>query len=521
MQEIITLQFGQSSNYLATHFWNAQESYFTYDGEKGLLNHDIHFRPGISASGTETFTPRTLIYDLKGGFGSLKKINALYEIEEEKDMPKGLWDGQSIIQRETPIEQHPYQRSLDEGLKPQELTTGTVRFWSDFNRVFYHPRSIIQLNEFELNSTLMPFEKWGVGEELFSSLDKEHDLLDRDLRPFAEESDHLQALQVMTGVDNAWGGFATRYLERLRDEFGKTSIWVWGLESGCRNGREKHQSDVLNLARSLQGMSPQASLYVPLEIPPKPLPFYVSLDRESEWHRSGLLSTALETMTLPSRLEAVSERQVTLTQMEGCLNTNGSQKIACLQLSVLKPELQKPPGSNGSTAAANDPRQTGSLNKEDAISAGPAALDMNLSPRETGWHQKGLSSKIHTFGQLEVVRSKVGGMTSVDNSYQLRQRKAGSPVVQRYSTTLGLPSLDSSPRLFWSQEPQSAHAEDSLTVHTSLSMTSSVTTRIKSIQSVIRKLVGIDEREALLNELGEIREAYEEGWDSGTDEDDD
>lgn len=52
-------------------------------------------------------------------------------------------------------------------------------------------------------------------------------------------------------------------------------------------------------------------------------------------------------------------------------------------------------------------------------------------------------------------------------------------------------------------------------------MTSSVTTRIKSIQSVIRKLVGIDEREALLNELGEIREAYEEGWDSGTDEDDD
>jgi hypothetical protein len=40
--------------------------------------------------GTETFTPRTLIYDLKGGFGSLKKINALYEIEEPV-APAGLW----------------------------------------------------------------------------------------------------------------------------------------------------------------------------------------------------------------------------------------------------------------------------------------------------------------------------------------------------------------------------------------------------------------------------------------------
>ena len=146
-------------------------------------------------------------------------------------------DSQPIIQRDTPIEQHPYQRSLDQGLKPLELTTETVRYWSDFNRLFYHPRSIIQLNEFELNSTLMPFEKWGTGEELFSSLDKEHDLLDRDLRPFAEESDQLQALQVISGVDDAWGGFAAQYLERLRDEFGKTSIWVWGLEDGHRNGR--------------------------------------------------------------------------------------------------------------------------------------------------------------------------------------------------------------------------------------------------------------------------------------------
>lgn len=108
MHEIITLQLGQRSNYLATHFWNTQvrefivhfiecetdafqESYFTYSkDEESIVDHDIQFRPGVGADGSETFTPRTLIYDLKGGFGSLRKVNALYEIEEPM-APQGLW----------------------------------------------------------------------------------------------------------------------------------------------------------------------------------------------------------------------------------------------------------------------------------------------------------------------------------------------------------------------------------------------------------------------------------------------
>lgn len=68
-----------------------KESYFTYSAdEESIVDHDIHFRPGLGIDGTDTFTPRTLIYDLKGGFGSLKKINALYEIEEP-GASDGLW----------------------------------------------------------------------------------------------------------------------------------------------------------------------------------------------------------------------------------------------------------------------------------------------------------------------------------------------------------------------------------------------------------------------------------------------
>ena len=136
-----------------------------------------------------------------------------------------------MVQKQTPIEASAYQQSLDAGLEPPALTIDTVRYWSDFNRVFYHPKSIVQLNDYELNSTLQPFEKWSTGEELFASLDKEHDILDRDLRPFAEEADQMQGIQIVTTIDDAWGGFASRYLERARDEYGKLAVWTWGLQS--------------------------------------------------------------------------------------------------------------------------------------------------------------------------------------------------------------------------------------------------------------------------------------------------
>ena len=45
--------------------------------------------------------------------------------------------------------------------------------------------------------------------------------------------------------------------------------------------------------------------------------------------------------------------------------------------------------------------------------------------------------------------------------------------------------------------------------------------RIKTLQRVVSAAVSSDEREALNNSLAAIAEAYEEGWDSGSEEDED
>lgn len=78
------------------------------------------------------------------------------------------------------------------------------------------------------------------------SEDQEHELLDRDLRPFVEECDQMQGFQIITGADDAWAGFASKYLEGLRDEFGRKSVWVWGLEEARQAGRVSN----FNIARS-------------------------------------------------------------------------------------------------------------------------------------------------------------------------------------------------------------------------------------------------------------------------------
>lgn len=156
-----------------------------------------------------------------------------------------------MVHREEPIQASAYQQSLDAGRPPPQLTSNTVRYWSDYNRVFFHPRSAVQLNEFELQSSLMPFENWSTGEDLFASLDKEHDLADRDLRPFVEETDQMQAIQLFASFDDAWGGFASHYVERLRDEYGKTPIWVWGLQESCR-GVSRVSDDILGSTEANQ-----------------------------------------------------------------------------------------------------------------------------------------------------------------------------------------------------------------------------------------------------------------------------
>lgn len=355
-----------------------------------------------------------------------------------------LRDGREVIQQQPAIPQSDYQKNLDAGLPAPQLTSETVRYWSDYNRLFYHPRSIVQLNDYELNSRTMPFEDWEMGEELFDNLDKEHDLLDRDVRPFAEECDQLRALQIFTNADDAWGGFAARYMDRLRDEYGKKNIWVWAIESGSKVQRvsvrsrsfwipanwTQHQQIKrdMNKARSIYAISPQSSFYTPIIDPPHRLPKTFNVDFQSEWQTSALISSAMETVILPSRLRPYRDFESSLA------GEDGIHKIFELQSMILTDKE-----AQHSTKPTN-----GAESSEDASSQVKTEFDVDFS------YDSRDSNKSHIYNQVQVSRGinpeqkKNDGPATEDIDLGMRRKLRlhnSQPMFQRWVLPLtNLPS---------------------------------------------------------------------------------
>ena len=139
-------------------------------------------------------------------------------------------NGTPIIHHAPSIPQHPFQQSLDSDLPAPSIVPSSIRTWADYSRVFFHPRSIVQINDYELASRIQPFERWDSGEDLFETLEREEGVIDRDVRRWVEECDSLQGVQLVLGADDAWAGFGKGMVEGLRDEVGKGQIWIWGIE---------------------------------------------------------------------------------------------------------------------------------------------------------------------------------------------------------------------------------------------------------------------------------------------------
>ena len=214
----------------------------------------------------------------------------------------------------------------------------------------------------------------------------------------------------------------------------------------------------------MHDISAQSSMYIPISAPPTQLPAYVSMDRSSQWHTAGLLSTALESMTLQSRLRASDGRRATLNDAEAALNVNGNQRIAKLQCSVIDPELleeqrreggikeastgdQRMPGSRvtGTSSTSGLPDDEGGL--QATSDAGLRNLDMDFfagGESETTTllsfgQRTNIAKKTHVFGQVECFRGDfeqvLGEGNGEEEGYARKRRRiAGLPVVEKSVT---------------------------------------------------------------------------------------
>ncbi|ORX52832.1 tubulin nucleotide-binding domain-like protein [Hesseltinella vesiculosa] len=343
MREIITLQCGSLANHVGTHFWNTQDAYFSYGDDATIeFDHDTLFRLGLTPQGAETYTPRALVFDLKGAFGSIHKYNKLYS---SIDSPVAWEHGISKVSSEPP--DHPYQQQLQlleqgQALKQDasEHLDTTVASWADFNRVYYHPRSMNTLTSHQADNPLTPFDTYAIGRSAYQELDREADVYDDLLRHSIEECDQLQGFQVMTEIDSAFGGFTENMLEDIRDDFAKTPILTFGLM--------QHHASLptvkLNRMFATTQLSQSSSIFVPIHTPSNDqiyasgLSPYIQPNCSSTYHTSAILSAAIETATTCFRLK---KKSMTLGNLEGLLNWRKDTRLASLNVSLPLPILHE------------------------------------------------------------------------------------------------------------------------------------------------------------------------------------
>lgn len=92
-----------------------------------------------------------------------------------------------------------------------------------------------------------------------------------------------------------------------------------------------------NTAKTLSSIAPLSTLYCPIVDLPQTLPSYLTVDLQSEWSKSALIASAIETATLPSRLRAYRDFESSLMGHSG-----GSQTIFELQSSVIGNHTRRP-----------------------------------------------------------------------------------------------------------------------------------------------------------------------------------
>ncbi|KAK9365905.1 Misato segment II tubulin-like domain-containing protein [Lipomyces kononenkoae] len=511
MREILHLSFSAAANHLSTHFFNAQENYFTYDDKISPVDHNITFRSGLAVDrSTETFTPRCLLWDLKGGYGSLTKYNSLYENDEES-----LTTGNVVRIEEPRVPKSAYIQSLDENAEHvAKLDPSTTLYWSDYCNIFHHPRSLLQLSSWEYHPVDAPrgrargsgylqpgsagkvreFKGYDVGVNEFhdrNNADNAGELsLETHFRPILEECDLLAGVNIITDIDSAWGGFTAEALSELRDEYiPKSSVQLWGLEHSGTLDRADQYSRI----RTVTALTPLATAYIPLCLEPDTtslLNFFsadVGFDASSLWHTTGLLNAAYESITLPTRLRN-SDSRVSMDTLAAEITSLGSRKIiGGLELAVGHAILQL-----GGTNSINNGHQ-------DRVSQLKAA-----------------NSRVsHVYSKFGVVRDLPGGrhgsMEQVWEEYAKPmdvQNEGG--FADRRLISLGYPTPPSYPPYLPEAGP----------MYSSMYSTSITKYQLADMKYFVSRYIRGDDREELKDELDNLSGEYQFGWSDDSSGDD-
>lgn len=339
-REILTIQLGHYSNFIGAHWWNIQETNFSYDPDNpSEINNDVLYREGENLKKQVTYTPRLLLVDLKGAFGYLKEEGSLYDTQS-KEVQQSLWDDEKVeILKEETIDKPQFIKSLDEPSTTSDSAStsfnleNNINSWVDYLVPRFHPRTVNVIKQYRHNDTMHPFNVFTYGSNLWNTEQFSDDFSER-IRAYVEECDLMQGFQVILDSVDGFAGIGTSCIQYLRDEYGKSIMSFPCMDSKKSEPSTSNMIKILNTALCWQHLGEHASLFSPLccaqTVWPKigdPRIFnYLTYNSELKYHSSVLLATALDTLTIRYRRKEYPN--VVLSDLCADLNKMGRKAVA-------------------------------------------------------------------------------------------------------------------------------------------------------------------------------------------------
>ncbi|KAI8911651.1 Tubulin/FtsZ, GTPase domain-containing protein [Gorgonomyces haynaldii] len=261
-REILTLQVGNYSNYVATHFWNSQQ-YVESDG--------LH---------TEQLNPRTVIIDRKGAYNIGGDVQEeAYDLRQDTELTDFLEELDSPERKAT----------YSDSLKNQ------VKRWSDYNAIYHDPKAFMELPQF---THLDPTNRLATFTRGFSCFDENNfgeDLMDT-VRRYMEATDNAQGFQLFLDINDGFSGLGCRIVEELVQEYGKKTILSFGIADAIHGTHGEQHVTRVNQALTLSYLMELDTLYLPLHIDNYKSPYLKPFT--TRYESSGLLAACIETATI-------------------------------------------------------------------------------------------------------------------------------------------------------------------------------------------------------------------------------
>ncbi|KAJ3178326.1 Protein misato 1 [Geranomyces variabilis] len=353
-REILTLQLGHTANFVGTHFWNTQDAYFALSETAAApaapeLDHDVLYRAGRNVYGEETYTPRLVILDLKGSLKTLKKVSPLYEAaDDDGSSAAATWGGKVERHAQEPYAKNDFLTHLDENASHSSSTEpaqsfsthleSSVTVWSDFNKLYYHPKTVVEVPHFLHDDDLKPFSAFTQGLDVMADHDFRDEFLEERMRFFVEESDSLQGFNLIADATDGFAGITANLLEYISDEFSKKSAMTFGVHPPFdRFDTDKGRKvATLNSSLLIEAAARSSSLYVPLYAPYAAgggdnAWRYLKNDLSSTYKWSACLAAGIETALLPVRLKMHALQLGTLAEL---VSGGSARTVAGLSLGL-------------------------------------------------------------------------------------------------------------------------------------------------------------------------------------------